>query len=190
MNRRLKVWGMSLLTAALLITTAVLVVQHWASTSSDGTTHTGKPVVATVTPTAKEPLALDTSYFTTKLPPGFTLKREEATPSSPILLQLVTTNEHQQFAVTVGIMPDDGLKGIGDYNLRVTKATDYEPYRPAGMPVAATAFRNITGPPGFVAFWPNQSQYTEIALSSDGVDTTPQLFATFEQAVYNWQWEQ
>ena len=189
MSRRLKVWGLSLLAAALVIATTALLVQHWANTSSDGTTRIGKPIVATTTPTSKEPLALDTSYFTTKLPPGFTLKREEATPSSPILLQLVATNEHQQFAVTVGTMPDTGLKGVGDYNLRVTKTADYEPYRPAGVPVAATAFHNLTGSPGIVVFWPNQSQYTEIALSSDGTDTTPQLFATFEQVVYNWRWK-
>lgn len=187
MSRRVKIWGISLLALGLVVTTTVMLVRHWADTSSDGTVHTGKP--APIAPAPKEPLSLDTSYFTTHLPPGFTLKREEVTPSSPIQLQLVATNTHQQFAVTVGNLPSDGLKGIGDYNLRVTKTTDYEPYRPAGMPVEATAFRDTTGLPAFVAFWPHGSQYTEIALSSDGADNAGQLFATFEIATHDWQWK-
>ena len=188
MSRRLKTWGICLLAAVLVIATAALLVQHWAGTSSDGTVHTGQPA-ATTTPAPKEPLNIDTAYFTTHLPPGFTLKREEATPSSPILLQLVATNEHEQFAITVGSIPSEGLVGVGDFNLRVTKTTDYEPYRPAGMPVEATAFRATTGLPSFVAFWPHGSQYTEIALSSDGADNTPQLFDTFEIATHAWQWK-
>ncbi len=172
----------------MVLASCVLLVLHWAGSSSDGTVHVGKPATAALT-TAKQPLTVQTKYFITQLPPGFTVRRETDTPNDATLLQLVISNGHQQFAVTIGDLPTGGLSALGDYNLRVSHPSDYEPYRPAGLPIDSTAFRALTGEMGFTDFWPHGSRYAEIALTSDGAASMPELFGTFEQASHNWQWQ-
>src|SRR5262249_45649806 len=132
---------------------------------------------------------IDNAYFHTTLPGGFTVRREADTPGAPILHELVVGNQHQQFAVTIGTLPQDGLEGLGDYHLRVSQPANFEPYRPAGVPVDSTGFRATAAPPAFVIFWPHGASYAEIALTSDGASTMPELFATFEQSSHNWQWK-
>ncbi|HSX15678.1 MAG TPA: hypothetical protein VLF40_02720 [Candidatus Saccharimonadales bacterium] len=169
--------------------TVIIILRLWAGGPSTGTVHEGKPIITAKNEAPKEPLAVDTAYFTVTLPPGFTVRRQSDTPDRPIQLELVASNGHQQFAVTVGTLPSGGLEGLGDYNLRVTQTADYEPYRPAGIPIESTAFRNLTGDVGFTDFWPHGSKYAEISLTSDGAATMPELFGTFEQASHNWQWK-
>jgi len=189
LTKKMKIWGGVALGCIVLIVATIIILRLWAGGPSNGTVHEGKPITTAKDETPKVPLAVDTAYFTTTLPPGFTVRRETDTPNDPILLALVMSNGHQQFAVTVGTLPAGGLEALGDYNLRVTKTTDYEPYRPAGLPIESTAFRNLTGDIGFTDFWPHGSNYAEIALTSDGAATMPELFGTFEQSSHNWQWK-
>jgi len=188
-TKKTKIWGGVALACIVLVAATIIVLRLWASGPSNGTVHEGKPITTAEDTTPKVPLTVDTAYFTTTLPPGFTIRREADTPGEPILHELVAASQHQQFAITVGTLPSGGLKELGDYNLRITKTTDYEPYRPAGMPVEATAFRDTNGLPAFTAFWPHAGQYTEISLSSDGAATAAELFGTFEQSTHNWQWK-
>ena len=190
MSKRLKIIGIALAVCIVAITVTVLVLRQWANRPADGTLHTGTPTAHSPTEeTATEPLSIQTDYFTTRLPAGFTIKRQETTPDKPTRLQFVAANKHQQFAITIAALPAEGLPGVGSYNLRVTDTATYEPYRPAGIPTAATAFRALSGPPAFAAFWPNGNLYAEIALTSDGAATLSDLFNSFVQASHAWEWQ-
>jgi hypothetical protein len=57
------------------------------------------------------------------------------------------------------------------------------------MPVAAIAFRALSGPPAFVAFWPNGNLYAQIALTSDGGAALSDLSNSFMRAMHTWEWK-
>lgn len=188
MTKRLKVGGAIVLASVLVAAAAIVIFLQWANHPANGVAYTGSPVAST-TEAPKEPVNIQTNYFTAQLPTGFEVKRQNITSEGPTLVELVANNEHQQFAITIAKLPPEGLSGTGSYNLRVTKTDEYQAYRPAGMPVAVTAFRALTGPPAFAAFWPEGSLYAQIALTSDGGATLNDLFNSFVQTTHMWEWK-
>jgi hypothetical protein len=168
---------------------AAILLLRWMQNASVGTVHTG--VTANNTLADAQPITIKTGYFTTTLPAGFTVRRHTETPGANILVQLVATTPSttdQQFAVTLGTVPAGGLREVGDYNLRSTNTEAYAPFSFASLPEGATGFRNTAGPAAFVVFWPYQSRYVEIALTSEGVATLQQLETTFSGAISAWHW--
>lgn len=188
MKQWLQRWAISIICSIVIVVTALISAWQWTRNTSDGTVHVGKPQIPAAEAVPAAPTPIDTAYFTTTLPSGFVVKRMTEAPEAVAMLQLAANDKHQQFAVTIRLMPAEGLPGIGDYNLRATQTASYEPYRPAGMPVEATAFRAISGTPEITAFWPHGALVAEVSMSSDGIATTPELFTTFVQATHTWQW--
>ena len=188
-RRFVRKWALSIICCVVIVLTALVSAWQWTRATSDGQVHVGTPK-APAAPAAAvtQPTPLSTPYFTTMLPSGFAVKRQTVTPDRPTLLQLVANSKHQQFAVTIRELPREGLSGLGDYSLRTTQSAQYEPYRPAGLPVDATAFRAVSGPPEFTVFWPHQAVVAEISMSSDGGATLAELFNSFVQAAHSWGW--
>jgi len=192
MKRWLKRWGIGIAVVLAVLVGAVAVLLHWMNTDNNGTVHVGKPNAENTTAvTPVLPTDVKTPYFTTLLPGGFTIKRQVETPNAtPTLLQMVAnggTNK-QQFAVTVGALPTDGLSGTGDYNLRVTDKTAYAPFSPPNLPAGAVAYRSTSGAAAFTVFWTHGTHYNELAFSSDGEATYDQLLATYSQVMASWNW--
>jgi len=191
MKRRLRQWGLSIALISIVLIAAVLVIVHWASGASDGAVHVGKPD-ATTTGAPQGPVISETPYFTTQLPQGYDVKQRSVTPGqAAIQLQLRAYNSHvasEQFAVTVGILPQEGLNGVGDYHLR-TSDPGYAHYLPLDMPASAVAFRTTTEPAAFTVFWVHDTDYYEITLSTDdvGLGYAP-LQSTYSQVMTHWKW--
>ena len=163
------------------------------SSSSDGHVHIGTPTGGTkAAEQTLRPTTLKTSYFTALLPAGFVIKRQVETPNAgSALLQMVANTAgktDQQFAATVGIMPSEGMSGIGNYNLRESQTATYASITLPNMPTGAVAFRTVSGPAAFTVFWPHQGRYAELAFSSDGGATLEQLQSTCAQVLSQWTW--
>jgi len=190
-QRRLKRWGVVLGCLLVVFGVAAVLIGRWANGSSAGTAHTG--TAATKLQPALAPLSIDTPYFTTQLPGTFTVRDRTETPGAPaVQFRLVAnggTTTDQQFAVTVGTLPSEGLRGIGDYNLRSTQTQSYTPYQPTGLPEGAVAFRASSGPAGCTVFWPHGSRYVALAMSTDGGASLEQLRATYSSAIATWVWK-
>ncbi|HSX05822.1 MAG TPA: hypothetical protein VLF69_05105 [Candidatus Saccharimonadales bacterium] len=193
MRRRLIWWlvGGGLL---LVVVLAVgLSTQRWMNGSSTGSVHMGTPLAdqsAPATPT--QPRSVQTQYFTTTLPAGFSIKRQAETPAADqFLAQLVassTSTQDQQCAVTIGRLPAGGLQALGDYHLRATDAAAYQAYAPAYLPSGASAFRTASGPLSITVFWPHGSVYSELAVSTDTQASLQQLDSTVATAIAAWKW--
>jgi hypothetical protein len=193
MKRRLiRLGGIVLIILAVLVPT-VRLLNHWTSTTASGTVHVGTPAGKQAVIAKPQPVPIKTSYFTSELPSGFSIRRSSETPDSTVTLQSLVANEpsptDQQFALTIGVLPGTGLRGNGDYNLRITDSATYIRYAPPNLPAGAEAFRTSSGPASFVVFWPHGSRYAEIALSTDGGSNLAQLHATFSQVVSQWTWK-
>jgi len=194
MKRRLIRLGIIVIIILIVLVPTVTLLNHWMSTSASGDISVGTPgAEQTAAPEPSRPVAVTTSRFTTELPAGFTIKRTTETPDAPITLLelLANTNSQtdQQLALSIGILPHEGIRGNGDYNLRASNTVAYTPFRPDAMPAGAQAFRTLSGPASFVVFWPHGTQYAEIALSSDGGSSLTQLQATFSQMMAAWTWK-
>jgi hypothetical protein len=195
MKRRLLRWGTVLAIATALIVPAGVLLNHWTNGSSTGAVHMGTPTTATQAEAAApaDPIGVTSTYFSTTLPSSFTIKRQqEFATGGPILLQLVAntaSTTDQQFAVTVGTTPTDGLAGIASYHLRVTDTTTYSAYTSPTLPSGTVAFRTRSGPAALTIFWPRGDRYVELAFSSDGGTSVEPLELLYAHVLDNWKWK-
>lgn len=195
MKRRLVRWGVPLLVAVALAAVVTATLTHWMNGSSDGTVRMGTPVAqkqATNTlPT--EPVSVTSSYYTTTLPGGFTVRRQaEVANSGPTLAQFsANTNSEadQQIGITIGRLPSDGLAGVADYHLRTSDAATYAAFTPAGLPAGALAFRTVQGPAAITIFWPHDTLYAELSFSTEGQAASSALLATYNRVIGSWTWK-
>jgi len=194
MKRKLLRWGIALLALLVLITPGLFLLNHWMVSSAEGSIHVGTPnAQKTATPEVVAPISITTSYFTTMLPTGFTVRRQIETPSAvPFQLQLAAntgSKTDQQFSATIGTMPVGGLTSLGDYNVRVTDTSTYAAATLPGLPAGAIAFRTVSGPAGLAIFWPHGSHYAELGFSTEGGATPAALQATYAQVLSAWNWK-
>lgn len=188
MSRRKKVFLMIAITIALLVV-AIVIIVHLLSGSSEGTVHVGAP---SSNVSATQPTTLTTPLFSTTLPVGFTVKRQSYDPAADPQLQLEANTPSatdEQVAISAGPLPAGGIKGLGDYNLRATRTDIYGPFTPAALPSSALAFRTLSSPTEFTVFWPHDTRYYEISLSTGGVASVNQLDDVFTQLMAKWHWQ-
>jgi hypothetical protein len=190
MSPRVKQWLLLGSLFAFLVVGSIWRVEQWLHDSDTGTVRVGTTTKSDiVTP---QPLTVTNDYFSTVLPAGFSTVRQTTGATPAILLQFLAVSAGQpseQFAITIGTLPSDGLKGLGDYNLRTSQPADYQPYVPPNLPAGAKAFQTVTDPVAFTVFWPHGTTYAEIALSSSSGASLEQLSAVFSQAVTTWSWK-
>lgn len=175
-----------------MVATAILLhtLEHSASV---GSVQVDNPEASQTTTAQLPPVAVKTDYFSTLLPAGFAIKHQANISSEPFLLQLEANTsavEDEQFAATVGTMPTDNLRGVGDYNLRITEPDTYAPVALDNLPSGAVAFRTTEGPAALTVFWPHNATYAELAFSTNGGATETQLETLFAQVLTHWQWVQ
>lgn len=189
-------WGSIASAALILVVGATLAVSHWMGGSATGTVSIGKSTAASSTPAlqpAPETVHADTHYFSTVLPAGFTIKRNEYAPNTPLTELAFNANSNQQtdqtVSITVGELPDGGISNLGDYMERSRNSTTYAPTTLPQAPIGAAAFRTTQGPAALTLIWPNGTHYAELNVSTDGGATTDQLEATYQQVMSTWQWK-
>jgi hypothetical protein len=136
------------------------------------------------------PATITTSYFTTTLPSGYSIKNQNETPTGPqkLATALATGGDKQQIivAVTVGKLPADGLSGVGDYNLRATQTASYSRTTIPGQPAGAQSFRSTARPNSLSVFWAVSGRYYEIVITSDGGDSYEKLVPVYAQIAASW----
>ncbi len=190
MSSKRKRWLILILVAALLVGVAIYILLRLMDTTSNGTVHVGAPPSDQQT---AQPLNIDTPYFSTLFPAGFSLKRQTATPAAAQthlqLLAATSGADGQSAAFTVGEMPSGGMTEVGDYHLRAAQTSSYQPYFPANLPAGAKAFRTASAPAAFTVFWSHAGQYYLLAFTSDASDTYGQLLQTYLQVIAAWQWK-
>ncbi|HSX06182.1 MAG TPA: hypothetical protein VLG92_00490 [Candidatus Saccharimonadia bacterium] len=190
MSRRVRIF-VTALSACVIFVPAIVIIQRWANSEATATltkttqTHPQTRPIST-------PLSLTTAYFSATLPGGFTIRSQTETATDPrVQLRLVASTDSyidQQFAVTRGSMPSDGLRGIADYNLRATDTAIYTRFTPPNLPAGGQAFRNTQDPAAITLFWPRSGYYAELAFSTSGGASFDQLQATYRQMMQSWQW--
>ena len=179
-------------TASLVgIAVGLVVANHWMSSDSTGTVHVSNPSATRAVPTP-QPVSLSSTYFSTTLPAGFTIKRQVESSNSDRLysaLALTPSAQDLQVAVTAAQLPSDGLAGVGDYHLRTSQADTYAPYTLPRAPNGSSVFRTRSGASAFTLFWPHGSIYVELAFSTSGGASLDQLVSAYEQVLSTWQWK-
>jgi hypothetical protein len=192
-KRKLVRWGVILATSMVVLVPTAIVLGRWMTGSSEGTVRTGIPTSQTAPPVAQEPVTIDTSFFSTTLPAGFTVKRKVDNPSAtPLQLELAAntgSRTDQQFSATIGTMPPDGLSGIGDYNLRSTDTTTYAKIALPNLPSGAVAFHSISGPAALTIFWPRTTHYAEISFTTESGTSQDSLQTTYSSVMAAWSWK-
>jgi hypothetical protein len=194
MKRKLVRWGIIASVCAVVVIPAIALLSRWMSNSSEGTVQMGTPTPQTTEPEAsKEPVAVDTSFFSTSLPGGFTIKRKVDNPTAnPLQLELAantSSKTDQQFSATIGTMPVAGLSGIGDYNLRTTDTATYAKATPPQLPTGAVAFQTISGPAALTIFWARGIHYAELSFTTEGGTSLDSLQATYTHVISAWNWK-
>lgn len=193
MTLRSKPLVISAISAVILAASVITVLLYMMSRQSTGTVHIGQPQSAQgESTTSGQSVPVSTTYFTTNMPAGFSVKSQTDTPSAPFLLQLEATSasiRDERIAITVGIMPTNGLSGVGDYNLRATESAVYQKAAPSNLPSGAVAFQTVGDPAGLAVFWPHGAQYAELAFSTSGGATYAQLESAYTNVLAQWNWK-
>ncbi|HSX31254.1 MAG TPA: hypothetical protein VLE99_05030 [Candidatus Saccharimonadales bacterium] len=189
--KRLHRWGIGLGATLLVAVPTVLVASHWMNSPSEGKVQTGLPVQPEAS--TNTPLQINNTYFLATLPAGFVVKSQDETPTATLVHLRLTANtdiaQDQQFAVAIGPMPTDGLRGIGDYNLRLTQTASYTRLAPPGAPSGAVAFQAKAAPATFTVFWPHGGNYAEVTMTTGGTATLSQLETTYKTIMASWAWK-
>jgi hypothetical protein len=192
---RLVRWAIAGGVIVVFIVTIVLVLKHWMSGSATGTVHTGTPTATSQPslPQAPQTTTVDTPYFSSVLPAGFVIKRNQTSTATPLTELEFSANTDartgQQVGITIGELPSGGLSNLGDYLARSKDTTTYAPATLPGLPSGAFAFRTVSSPAALAVFWLQGSRYAEVSISTDGSATLDQLQATYQQLISTWQWK-
>jgi hypothetical protein len=173
----------------LVLITAVILINVWARKPSNSTII----VPSTTTPLqkAKQPVVIETAYFTVTLPSGFEIKSQVENATSQDLMQIVATEPRsngKQIAISVGQLPKEGIAGVASYNLRVKNTDMYTQTEFGGMQSAVPTFYSAT-PSVYeiTGFWPHASLYAAISASgspSEKTDINNDYIATLD----TWKW--
>jgi hypothetical protein len=192
--KRLKIWGGIGGGIVLVTVVAVLLLRHWTQGSATGTVTVGSPAAPhqDALQTAPKTVHVDTIYFSTVLPAGFTIKRQVETPGQPTLLQLSASTNSQTdetFSATYGAMPSGGLTDLSDYTLRAQDAATYARTDLPDLPSGAVAFRTVSGPAGLTVLMPHGNDYIALAFTAESTGTEAKLQSLYEQALSGWDWK-
>jgi len=190
MSRKTKIWLVVLVVLVVVGVVMYVLLQNWMNSDNAGNVYVGQPKTNSSDKTP-DSVAIKSDYFTATLPGGFVIKRSGADPSGSSLFQVTadtpsTTDE--SIAASISTTPPGGIQEVGDYHLRASQTDTYAPFTPPNLPPSAKAFKNVSGPAGFVVFWPHANHFAEISLSTDGVASLDQLQTVFSQIVASWQW--
>lgn len=134
---------------------------------------------------------LETGYFTSVLPSGYSVTEQHENGEIRELLQLVAnkpTPRGQQIAITVDMLPKMGIDEVGNYSMRKKNPDLYFPIEFGGMPAGVPTFWNQSSDTySIVGFWYTDSLYASIAVS--GVVTEKQkINQDYMKILDSWQW--
>lgn len=148
-----------------------------------------KPVA---TAQSNESVVLKTAYFNVTLPSGFVVKNQTENANPLDVMQITATKSNangRQVAISIGVLPEEGLAGVSSYNLRVKNPDTYKKTEFGGMPAGIpTFFSSADSIYGITGFWVNGSLYAAITISGIDSDRTiiNQTYATLLDA---WAWK-
>lgn len=126
--------------------------------------------------------------FKTVLPAGFTAS-DASLPSGDVRVRVLAIQraERQQAAFIGGILPQEGLAGLADYNLRIKDTTKYLLSSRSTLPNGSVAFEAIDGTM-LTVFLVHGNDYAEITITGDPASTN-ELYNTMSIIQQEWTWK-
>lgn len=133
-------------------------------------------------------IPITTAYFSTTVPSGFKAESPAKPTTSPQLVQMsFNYSQGGQLSITIGLLPVDGLEGVGDYNFRLKLPETYSHSQFAGMPSTATAFFSLAGDNEVTVFWPHTNLYAMLSVSGSDEQNTV-LRGALVTILDRWRW--
>lgn len=136
--------------------------------------------------TPTQPVTIQTSYFTTKVPSGYRLQTNSNKPPRLQMTAIQPTRNGLQLSLTSDLVPPSGITGIGDYILR-TQNSDYVLQNADYIPEGSTLFKHKVAPYDLTLFWIERGRYVSISSSSAGASSAA-LEDLLRSVINEWQW--
>lgn len=153
---------LSVLILAIVIMVGRII--YWANQPS--VTSISSPTVR-ITEPELQPTPLDTPFFSTLIPAGYTTQNN-SNPDDPTSLQLLaykTGVNGTDIGFTSNLLPSDGIYGIADYKLRRSEGSGYSLIPPDGFSGAEYVFRKTKEKPEMTAFIVHENRYLTVAIT-------------------------
>lgn len=133
--------------------------------------------------------------FRTQIPGHYTIKNQYHDSLSAITDQLFYTAKtntlmhpvNDQLAISVGILPVDGLIGLSDVNHRRINPQTYQPVVIKSMTPDVKSFKSTLNGFEVSYFWSNQNLYAAVVISTS-IDRQAQAETDLTKIIDNWQW--
>lgn len=173
----------------IIIVPAIVWLSMWSSGPAETTIHIDQPQPTSAsTKPAYQPLK--TTYFTTEVPSSWRIQ----TPTTQNdRLQVLAfspsgvSGAGGQAGISSALMPANGFRDIGDYNLRFTDSADYTHItNDSALPAGTEEFKSTTTTPGYTVFITHDGRYAEISLT--GFETLDAAHSSLLYIVTHWQW--
>lgn len=173
--------------SVLILAVVIMIVRliFWANQPSGTTINI--PTVRVSKP-EPQPISLDTPYFSTLIPAGYSTQ-DNSDPNNPSSVQILaykTGVEGTDIGFTSNSLPSDGIYGVADYKMRRSEGSGYTLIPPDGFGGAEYVFRKTKEKPEMTAFVVHNDRYLTIAVTGG----TESLQAEqLQQAVANLTWK-
>jgi len=131
---------------------------------------------------------VDTPYFTFVLPASYAVRNNKSVdPHMVHILAFTTLNVDSQVGVSSALLPSDGLKGVGDYNLRATATDQYEQFVDSSFPPGSVSFRLVSSAVNPIVFMVNGDRYASVSVS--GSASNSDQLTLLKAITSSWLWK-
>lgn len=149
-----------------------------------------KSKVAAENQDPQKPLVIKNEYFSTKIDADLKLKTDNSRPADrPVLRQLIFLSKTgEQLSITIGVLPGEGIRAIGDYNYRIKNPAIYRKVAIDDLDTNNEAFYyNDNNQKEVSIFIENKDYYAGISVSGP-VSNFNKLESIIGPLIENWYW--
>lgn len=154
--------------AISIIIVSLIILYRWANTSQS-VTPTVLPIADKEGYSDNNQLAISTQYYSTTIRGSYRVLQRDSKGSGQVLDRFIATTsgtaDKCQLAVTIAILPSDGLQGVADVNYRMTRPELFAVINLEAAPEGSLVFRG-SSPDELDVFMVYDTRYAAIALSS------------------------
>jgi hypothetical protein len=132
---------------------------------------------------------IKTDYFSARLPQNWYIKQNDSAKGRVQILAFAASgNDGGQVGIVSDALPPEGLSAVSDYHLRNTSPADYAVMDSAALklPLAATVFRTLTGPPQYSLFAVHDGRFVSVAIS--GASSSAESISLLRAIMTGWIW--
>lgn len=171
---------------AVVLIPAIAVLSSWSNSPSS------TPITITPPHESRHVTApyqsLKTPYFTSQLPGTWHIKPSHRSGSRYEQTAYAPNGSNGQVGFTSDVIPSDGLRGIGDYNLRLSDTTNYRLLTDPAVPSDTELFENRSVDSGYTAFMTRSGRY--VAVSITGMGSEAANHDLLVHIITAWQWSE